>query len=299
MILEQLINGLSLGSVYGLIALGYSLVYGIMGILNFAHGDIFMVGAMVGWVICTRLSGDLPSSLVLLVSMGGAAVVTGLIGWATERFAYRPVQQGSRLAPLLTALSVSILLQNAVLLTLGARSLVYPSQAILSGWPTLTVTGAVLSPSRQMMMVCAVVLLVALDYFTQRTTLGTALRAVAQDRQAAALMGINVQRVISLVFIIGSSLAGIAGVLVGLYYGQADFYMGYTAGMKAFTAAVLGGIGQMRGAALGGLLLGVVESMSVLVLPPIYRDIITFAVLIVILLVRPNGLLGRASESKA
>ncbi|MGE5653023.1 MAG: branched-chain amino acid ABC transporter permease [Bacillota bacterium] len=299
MILEQVINGLSLGSVYGLIALGYSLVYGMMEILNFAHGDIFMVGAMVGWVISTRLIGSIPASLVLVLSLVGAAVASGLIGWATERFAYRPLQKGSRLAPLLTALGVSILLQNVVLLTLGARSRVYPSQALLSGWPTITIAGAVLSPSRQMMMICALALLVALDYFAQHTTLGTALRAVAQDRQAAALMGIDVQRIISLVFIIGSSLAGIAGVLVGLYYGQADFYMGYTAGMKAFTAAVLGGIGQMRGAALGGLLLGLVESLSVLVLPPIYRDMITFAVLIVILLVRPNGLLGRAADSRA
>ena len=298
MFLEQLINGLCLGSVYGLIALGYSLVYGMMGILNFAHGDIFMVGGMMGWLISQRLMGVMPPLPALLLTLLAVAVVTGLIGWVTERFAYRPLAGGNRLAPLLTALGVSMLLQNLVLLTFGGRSHLYAAGKLLGNWPTISLFGAQLAPARQLMLGASLALMVGLDYFAHRTTLGTALRAVAQDREAASYVGIDVPRILSFVFIIGSMLAGIAGVLVGLYYGQVDFTMGYSAGMKAFTAAVLGGIGQMRGAAIGGLLIGVAESLAVLVMPPVYRDLITFGLLILVLLLRPQGILGRTVAEK-
>jgi branched-chain amino acid transport system permease protein len=298
---QQLVFGLALGTVYGLIALGYTMVYGILFMINFAHGEIFMIGAYLGWGVLTfllnaQITGLHPAwvlPLMLLHAMLGA----GLLGVCLERFAYRPLylRGATRLGPLISAVGASIFLQNAVMLTQGARMKVFMTSLLFPRSWRVEMAGISISVLVLVMAAVAVLLMWGLDAIVQRTALGRSIRAVAEDREMAAVMGVSVRRVIAITFFLGSALAGAGGVLVGLYYTQIDFFMGYSAGLKAFTAAVLGGIGNIRGAMLGGVLLGVIESLAVTVINPAYRDVVAFGVLIVTLVVRPTGLLGDAA----
>ena len=295
---QQLVFGLALGAVYGLIALGYTMVYGILLMINFAHGEVFMIGAYVGWgvlawLINAQLGGLHPAwvvPLLLLMAMSGSA----LVGVTLERLAYRPLytRGATRLGPLISAVGASIFLQNAVMLTQGARMKVYMTSLLFPRGSYVQIGSVRISALVLVMTSVAVVLMVLLNALVQRTALGRSMRAVSEDREVAAIMGVNVRRVISITFLLGSALGGAAGVLVGLYYTQIDFFMGYSAGLKAFTAAVLGGIGNLRGAMLGGLALGLIEALAVTFMNPAYRDVITFAVLILVLVFRPTGLLG-------
>ena len=295
---QQLVFGLALGTVYGLIALGYTMVYGILFMINFAHGEIFMIGAYVGWWVLALLLqaqvGGLHPVWVVPLMLVHAMVFTGLLGMGLERFAYRPLylRGATRLGPLISAIGASIFLQNAVMLTQGARMKVYMTSLLFPRTWRLQVGGVNVSALVVVMVVVAGLMMWGLHALVQRTTLGRSIRAVAEDREMAAIMGVNVRRVIGVTFFLGSALGGAAGVLVGLYYTQIDFFMGYSAGLKAFTAAVLGGIGNIRGAMLGGLILGLVESLAVTFMNPAYKDIVAFAVLILTLVFRPTGLLG-------
>ncbi len=297
---QQLVFGLALGAVYGLIALGYTMVYGVLLMINFAHGEIFMIGAYVGWrllawLINAQLGGLHPLWVVPMLLLM-AMTVSGLVGMGLERFAYRPLytRGASRLGPLISAVGASIFLQNAVMLTEGARMKVYMTSLLFPRSWTMQIGSVRISALVLVMVSVALLLMWALNALVQHTTLGRSMRAVAEDRETAAVMGVNVRRVISLTFLLGSALGGAAGVLVGLYYTQIDFFMGYSAGLKAFTAAVLGGIGNLKGAMVGGIVLGVIESLAVTFINPAYRDVVAFAVLILVLVVRPTGLLGEA-----
>ncbi len=300
MLPQQLVFGLALGAVYGLIALGYTMVYGSLLMINFAHGELFMIGAYVGWAVLTWLInaqlGGLHPIWVLPILLMMAMSVTGVLGVALERFAYRPLytRGATRLGPLISAVGASIFLQNAVMLTQGARMKVYMTSLLFPRNWYVNIAGVRISALVLVMISVALLLMWLLNTFVQRTTLGRCIRSVAEDREAAAIMGVNVRQVISLTFLLGSALGGAAGVLVGLYYTQIDFFMGYSAGLKAFTAAVLGGIGNLKGAMLGGLMLGVIESLAVTFINPAYRDVVAFAVLILVLVFRPTGLLGES-----
>jgi branched-chain amino acid transport system permease protein len=296
--LQQLINGLTVGALYALIALGYTMVYGVLEMINFAHGDVFMVGSFLGLVVLALLGPAGPAgglAIVLVAVFVGAMVGCGALGVAIERVAYRPVRSASRLGPLISALGVSLFIQNAVMLLVGARPKPFPQ---LIPKQLYHVGGAVFTNVQLLLLATALLLMVGLDQFVRRTRWGKAMRAVAQDAEAAGFMGVEVNRVIALTFLIGSVLAAGAGVMVGLYYGIIDFFMGYVAGLKAFTAAVLGGIGNLRGAMVGGLLLGVVESFGAGFVGAHWRDVIAFAVLIAVLVLRPAGLLGQQLPQK-
>lgn len=299
---QQLVNGLTLGSVYALIALGYSMVYGILQLLNFAHGEVYMIGAFVGWGVLTLLSpGEallLPAWAVILLMLAAAMLICGGLGVAIERFAYRPLREAPRIAPLISALGASFFLQNAVLLVMGGRYRAYHTALLFPEGFQASCLGATLSLTRILVIVVAVLLMLALHYLVRYTSLGRAMRATAQDREAAAMMGVDVDRVVQSTFFIGSALGGAAGVLVGLLFTQIYHYMGFTAGLKGFTAAVLGGIGNIPGAMLGGLVLGAVESIGSGFISPRYKDGIAFVVLILLLLVRPRGLLGFKVKEK-
>lgn len=299
---QQLVNGLTLGAVYALIALGYSMVYGILQLLNFAHGDVYMIGAFVGYGVLQLLAPKtgllLPAWAIILVMLLAAMLVSGVLGVVIEWFAYRPLRNAPRLAPLISALGVSFFLQNAVLLTLSANFRTMRTEVLIPPRLGLTLGSARLSAVRLMVIVTAVLLMLALTMLVRRTRLGRAIRAVAIDREAAAMMGVDVDRVIVATFFIGSALAGAAGVLVGLVFTQVWHFMGFTAGLKGFTAAVVGGIGNIPGTMLGGFLLGLAESLAVGFISPTYRDLIAFVVLILVLLVRPTGLLGARLPQK-
>jgi branched-chain amino acid transport system permease protein len=299
---QQVINGLTLGSIYALLALGYSMVYGILRMLNFAHGDVFMVGSLIGWGVLqlfVRGETTLARSGLALVSMVcGAVIVTSALGGTIERFAYRPLQKGSRLTTLISALGTSIILQNVAMLLTQGRAKAYQTELVISSDWAISALGATISATRLIIICVSIALMLAMDYAVTHTMLGKAMRATSQDREAAEYMGIRTQRVISVAFIIGSGLAGIAGVMIGLYYTQVDFMIGFSAGMKAFTAAVLGGIGNIRGAMAGGLVLGLAESLGVLFLAPVYKDVIVFSVLIAVLILRPQGILGKPVDEK-
>ena len=291
--LQQLINGLAVGGIYALVALGYTMVYGVLKLINFAHGDIFTIGAYLGMTLL--VSGGLSGSMTPVLAVGLVVIIVfglvALLGVALERVAYRPLRKANRLAAVVSALGASIVFQNAVMLIYGARVYVYPENLI----PTLTfnIFGLNVPLMRVIVIVSSLVLMLALYAFINRTRMGTAIRAVAIDQGAARLMGINVDRVISLVFFIGAGLGGVAGVMVGTYYGQIDFTMGWSYGLKAFTAAILGGIGNIPGAMIGGLLLGVIEALGMA-----WKDAIAFLVLILILIIRPTGLLGERVADK-
>jgi branched-chain amino acid transport system permease protein len=289
MALQQLINGLALGSVYALIALGYTMVYGIIKLINFAHGDIYMLGAYFGFYAITVLKLSLVPAV--LTSMAGAA----LVGVLLERIAYRPLRNSPRIAVLITAIGASLLLQSTAQLVFGASFKPFP-QAIPFRRIQL---GPVFITNRQLLIFgVAVLLMVILHIIVHYTKLGKAMRAVSMDKEAALLMGINVDRIISATFAMGSALAAAAGILVGMYYNRIDPYMGMMPGLKAFVAAVLGGIGIVPGAVVGGLLMGVAENVVVTIGSSTLRDAVSFAILIVVLLFRPNGLLGKKGIEK-
>jgi branched-chain amino acid transport system permease protein len=294
---QQLINGLAVGSIYALIALGYTMVYGVLRLINFAHGDLFTYGAYLGMTLLVSLGlsdrlGLVGGLLVLAVLVMGLVAVVGVI---LERAAYRPLQSSPRLSAVVSALGASIFLQNALMLVYGARYQVYPD---VLPQDSVSLFGLQVPLVRLGVVAVSVTMMAALYFFVQRTKVGTAIRAAAIDQGAARLMGIDVTRVIQLVFIIGPALGGAAGLLVGLYYGQISFTMGWTYGMKAFTAAILGGIGNIPGAMVGGLVLGVVEALGAGYVSFAWKDALAFVVLILILIVRPSGLLGERVAEK-
>jgi branched-chain amino acid transport system permease protein len=299
---QQLVNGITLGSVYALIALGYSMVYGILQLLNFAHGEVYMVGAFIGWGVFTLLAPQeallLPAIVIILLMLVLAMFGCGFLGIIIEWFAYRPLREAPRIAPLISALGVSFFLQNAVLLTMSARYRTYRTGLLIPRTWRVSAFGATISMIKILVIIVALLLMVGLHYLVQRTRLGKAMRATAQDREAAAMMGIDVDQIIVVTFFIGSALGGAAGVLVGLLFTQVYHFMGFTAGLKGFTAAVFGGIGNIPGAMLGGLLLGIIESIGGGFISPTYKDLIAFALLILILIFRPRGLLGAKAPQK-
>ncbi|MGH6718191.1 MAG: ABC transporter permease subunit [Alphaproteobacteria bacterium] len=298
---QQLINGLALGSIYGLIAIGYTMVYGIIGMINFAHGDIYMIGAFHS-VILFLVLGALGVSwvpLALLLVLVFAMALTAMYGWAVERVAYRPLRGSSRLAPLISAIGMSILLQNYMLLLQGARS--KPLHGVIVGAiPLFEEAGFVVQIGYMqiMIIVVTVVLMAGFTWLITRTTLGRAQRACEQDQRMAALLGVNIDRTISMTFVIGAALAAVAGLMVTLYYGIIDFYIGFVAGIKAFTAAVLGGIGSLPGAMLGGMLIGLIEAFWSAYFTVEYKDVAAFSVLVLVLIFRPTGLLGKPEIEK-
>ncbi|WP_035052121.1 ABC transporter permease subunit [Andreprevotia chitinilytica] len=300
-LIQQLINGLTLGAVYGLIALGYTMVYGIIGMINFAHGDIYMVSAIIAVTVLTLLGslGIAAIPLSLLITLAVAIFFTAVYGWAVERVAYRPLRGSTRLAPLISAIGMSIFLQNMVQLTQGAR--VKPIAALLpGGFELFTQNGFTvhLAYTQILIVITTVLLLCVFSYLITRTSFGRQQRACEQDRTMTSLLGINVDRTISLTFVLGAALAAVAGVMVTVYYGVVDFSIGFVAGIKAFTAAVLGGVGSLPGAVLGGLIIGLIESFWGAYLSPAYSDLGTFGILILVLMFRPSGLLGRPEVEK-
>ncbi len=299
--LQQLVNGLTLGAIYGLIAIGYTMVYGIIGMINFAHGDIYMLGAFNSLILFLVLFGLGVSwvPLAIILVLIGTVAITSAYGWVVERVAYRPLRNSTRLAPLISAIGMSILLQNYVQLLQGARN--KPLQNLIEGGITIFAQNdyAVTIRYLQMGIVAVTVfLMVAFSLLITRTALGRAQRATEQDKRMAALLGVNVDRTISLTFVIGAALAAIAGLMVLLYYGQIDFYIGFLAGIKAFTAAVLGGIGSLPGAMVGGLLIGLIEVFWSGYFSVEYKDVATFTILVLVLIFRPTGLLGRPDLEK-
>ena len=295
---QQVLNGLAVGGVYALVALGYTMVYGVLKLINFAHGDLFTIGAYLGLtlLVSCKLAGLLPPAAALLAVFLMVGLLVALIGFLLERTAYRPLREANRLSAVVSALGASIFFQNAVMLIYGARFYVYPD--FLRPDFTVDILDHAVPGARLLVICASVLLMLGLSAFIHHTRTGAAIRAVAIDRDAARLMGINVDRVISLVFLIGPGLGGAAGLMVGLYYGQIDFTMGWIYGLKAFTAAILGGIGNIPGAMLGGLLLGVIESLAAAYIAMAWKDAIAFVVLILILIIRPTGILGERAAEK-
>ena len=297
------VSGLTLGSLYALIALGYSMVYGILKLLNFAHGDVYMIGAFVGWYTLHALGGPLNPTIsgaaVLFVMFIVSMLGCGVLGVAIERFAYRPLRNAPRIAPLISALGVSIFLQNSALLIFGASFRDYDTFDLI-GVKTFSVGQLFFSVTQLLTVVLAILLMVALTIFVARSRLGKAMRSTSFDREAASMMGIDVDRVIAVTFFIGSALAGAAGVMFGLVFGQIYHYMGFIAGLKGFTAAVLGGIGSIPGAMVGGLIVGLAESYATGYLPQgsTFQNLYVFALLIAVILIRPSGLFGTAAIQK-
>ena len=298
---QQLINGLTLGMIYGLIAIGYTMVYGIIGMINFAHGEIYMIGAFIS-IICFTLLGSIGGTFIPLALCGVllvAMLFTAVYGWTLERIAYRPLRGAPRLAPLISAIGMSIFLQNYVQLLQGAR--VRPMQPLIQGGFTLFEdAGFVVQVSyiQIFIWILTTVLMVAFAILIGRTALGRSQRACQQDRVMAGLLGVNVDRTISLTFVIGAALAAVAGLMVTLYYGVVDFFIGFLAGLKAFTAAVLGGIGSLPGAMLGGLILGLVEAFWSGYFTTEYKDVAAFSILVLVLIFKPTGLLGKPEIEK-
>nr|VFJ92232.1 MAG: amino acid/amide ABC transporter membrane protein 1, HAAT family [Candidatus Kentron sp. LFY]VFJ93180.1 MAG: amino acid/amide ABC transporter membrane protein 1, HAAT family [Candidatus Kentron sp. LFY]VFK16933.1 MAG: amino acid/amide ABC transporter membrane protein 1, HAAT family [Candidatus Kentron sp. LFY] len=298
---QQLINGFTLGTIYGLIAIGYTMVYGILGMINFAHGEIYMIGAFLSILCFTLLNivgiASVPIALVIVLIV--AMTFTAAYGWTLERIAYRPLRRAPRLAPLISAIGMSIFLQNYVQLLQGAR--VKPLQPIIQGGFVLYEdAGFVVQVSHIQIFIWAVTIFLMFIFaaIISRTALGRAQRACSEDREMAALLGIDVDRTISITFIMGAALAAVAGVMVTLYYGVVDFFIGFLAGLKAFTAAVLGGIGSIPGAMLGGLILGFVEAFWSGYFSTEYKDVAAFSILVLVLIFLPTGLLGRPEVEK-
>ncbi len=302
--LQQLINAVTLGSIYGLIAIGYTMVYGIIGMINFAHGDIFMVGAFIALIFLIMLgvtgaTGLAFLLLALFVVLILAMVLTAVWGWAVERIAYRPLRGSFRLAPRISAIGMSTFLFNVVQNIQGAR--VKPLPPIISGGYTLMDSNGfsvILSNMQILIVVTTVALMALFSYIIAATPLGRAQRACEQDRTMAALTGVNVDLTISLTFVIGAALAAVAGMMYLLYYGVIDFYIGFLAGIKAFTAAVLGGIGSLPGAMLGGLVIGLIEVFWSGYFSTEYKDVAAFSILAIVLIFMPSGLLGRPEIEK-
>jgi len=294
----QLTNGLAVGGIYALIALGYTMVYGVLKLINFAHGDLFTIGAYLGLSLLTSMAitdklGPVIGVILLAVMV---MCLVGLVGILLDRAAYKPLRTSPRLSAVVSALGASIVFANTVMLIYGPNTKVYPHGILTTH--VLHVFGLPIPIMRFVILATSITLMVALYVFIQKTKIGTAIRAAAIDQDAARLMGINVDRVIMLVFFIGPALGGAAGLMVGLYYGQIKFTMGWIYGLKAFTAAILGGIGNIPGAMVGGLLLGVIESLGAAYISVAWKDAIAFVVLILILIVRPTGLLGERVAEK-
>ena len=305
--LQQIVNGLVLGSMYALIALGYTMVYGVLNLINFAHGEVLMIGAMAGLTILKMVNNvapDLPGIVKLLIAIVGAIPVCVLVNILIERVAYRRLRNAPRLAPLITAIGISILLQTIAMMVWGRNPLPFP-QVMPS--ESLNLMGALITPTQIMLLVLAAACMVALVLLVEKTRMGRAMRATAENPRIAGLMGVDVNRVIVVTFAVGATLAAVAGVMWGANYSSAQFAMGFVPGLKAFSAAVLGGIGNIYGAMLGGILLGLIESLGAGYIGDLtggflgsnYQDIFAFIVLIIVLTLRPSGLMGERVADRA
>ncbi|PAE15294.1 branched-chain amino acid ABC transporter permease [Virgibacillus sp. 7505] len=308
---QVLIDGLTLGAIYAIIALGYTMVYGILELINFAHGEIFMAGAFIGTAVLIGLTGlgwvaVMPAIFVLLLVLVITGGLTGMLGMGIERLAYRPLRKASKLITLITAIGVSFLLQDIVrfITETQQNNYIVNTPSLFPG--SLSLGGLNIRYSFLVVIVVAILMMIALEFFVNRTKWGLAMRAVAQDQDTASLMSVNVNKVISVTFFVGSALGGATGVLFAIHYGTIDPYIGFILGLKAFTAAVLGGIGNIRGAMAGGMLLGLLEMFAAANLSAItagvlsseYKDVFAFAILILVLIFRPEGLFGRAAIEK-
>ena len=295
--IQQTVNGLTLGSIYGMIAIGYTMVYGIIGMINFAHGDVFMLGAfaaLIAFLILTAMFASVPVAVALLVMMCIAIVMTSLWNWTIERIAYRPLRGSFRLAPLITAIGMSIVLSNFIQVTQGPRNKPIPPMVST----VYDIWGISVSLKQILIVVITVAMMTVFWFIVNRTSLGRAQRATEQDRKMAALLGVDVDRTISITFVMGAALAGVAGTMYLMYYGVTVFSDGFIPGVKAFTAAVLGGIGSLPGALLGGLLIGLIESLWSAYFSIDYKDVATFSILAVVLIFKPSGILGRPEIEK-
>lgn len=299
--IQQMFNGVTLGSTYALIAIGYTMVYGIIGMINFAHGEVYMIGSYVSFIVIAALMMMGIDTTWLMIAAGFvmAVIISSAYGWSIERVAYRPVRSSKRLIALISAIGMSIFLQNYVSLTQGSRDLALPS-VITGQWTVGESNGfaATISTMQIVIWVVTFLAMLALTTFIRYSRMGRACRACAEDLKMASLLGINTDRVISLTFVIGAAMAAVAGVLLGQFYGSINPFIGFMAGMKAFTAAVLGGIGSIPGAMIGGLVLGIAEALTSAYLSTEYKDVVSFALLIVVLLVMPTGILGRPEVEK-
>ena len=299
---QELVNGITTGALYSLVALGFSMVYGVLKLLNFAHGDLYMVGAYVGFFVIQWFGGashlTIAVPLLLLIMFVLAAGLVGGLGVAIERFAYRPLRDAPRIAPLITAIGVSFFLESSALLLFGAQYRVYNTAEFISLSSGIQIGSVTIDSVQILVLVLGLVLMTGLQLLVKRTRLGRQMRAVAADREAAEMLGINVNVVIMATFFLGSALAGIAGIMGGLLFNQVTSTIGFIAGLKAFTAAVVGGIGSIPGAMLGGLVIGVAESMVTGYISSTYTNLFVFALLIAVMLVRPSGLLGRVQLQK-
>lgn len=299
--IQQLINGLTIGSTYALIAIGYTMVYGIIGMINFAHGEIYMIGTYVTFIAITGLltMGVTWLPLVIVLALIVAVIIASTYGWAVERVAYRPLRGSNRLIPLISAIGMSIFLQNYVGLAQGVRDVALPPQ--LKGGVTMgnpNVFNITISYTQILIWIATVVAMTALTAFISKSRMGRACRACAEDLGMTNLLGINTNKIISFTFVIGATLAALAGMLLGLHYGTVNPFVGFIAGLKAFTAAVLGGIGSIPGAMLGGLILGITEAMTAAYFSSEYKDVVAFSLLVLILLFKPSGLLGKPEVEK-
>jgi len=299
---QELVNGIIVGSLYALIALGFSMVYGVLKLLNFAHGDLYMVGAFVGYFVIQWFGGPtaltIPVPLLLAIMFVLAALLSGGLGVAIERFAYRPLRNAPRIAPLITAIGISFFLENAALLLFGAQFRVYNTPDFISFSSGFSIGSVTIDAVQIMVIVLGLALMIGLRQLVARTKLGKQMRAVAADREAAEMLGISVNFIIASTFFLGSALAGVAGVMAGLLFNQVTNTIGFVAGLKAFTAAVVGGIGSLPGAMLGGLLIGIAESFITGYISSTFTNLLVFGLLIVVMLVRPSGLLGRVQLQK-
>jgi branched-chain amino acid transport system permease protein len=299
---QELVNGITTGALYALVALGFSMVYGVLKLLNFAHGDLYMIGAYIGFFVIQFFGGPkaltIAVPLLLVIMFVLAAGLVGGLGVAIERFAYRPLRDAPRIAPLITAIGISFFLENSALLLFGAQPRIYNTPDFISFSSGIQIGSVTIDSVQILVLVMGLVLMVGLQLVVNRTRLGKQMRAVAADREAAEMLGINVNFTIAATFFLGSALAGIAGVMAGLLFNQVTATIGFIVGLKAFTASVVGGIGSLPGAVLGGLLLGVAESFITGYISSTYTNLLVFALLIVVMLVRPSGLFGRAQLQK-
>ncbi|HUJ06818.1 MAG TPA: branched-chain amino acid ABC transporter permease [Streptosporangiaceae bacterium] len=299
---QELVNGITTGALYSLIALGFSMVYGVLKLLNFAHGDLYMVGAFIGYFVIQWFGGPqglkVPVPLLLVIMFVLSAGLVGGLGVAIERFAYRPLRDAPRIAPLITAIGISFLLENSALLLVGAQYRVYNTPDFIKFSSGIQIGSVSIDSVQITVVVLGLALMVGLRLLVNRTRLGKQMRAVSADREAAEMLGINVNLTIAATFFLGSALAGVAGVMAGLLFNQVNNTIGFIAGLKAFTAAVVGGIGSLPGAMLGGLLIGIAESFITGYLSSTYTNLFVFALLILVMLVRPSGLFGRAQLQK-
>jgi branched-chain amino acid transport system permease protein len=299
---QELVNGVTTGALYSLVALGFSMVYGVLKLLNFAHGDLYMIGAYIGFFVIQWFGGaqhlTIAVPLLLLIMFVLAAGLVGGLGVAIERFAYRPLRDAPRIAPLITAIGVSFFLESSALLLFGAQYRVYNTADFISLSSGIQIGSVTIDSVQILVLVLGVVLMTGLQLLVNRTRLGRQMRAVAADREAAEMLGINVNFVITATFFLGSALAGVAGIMGGLLFNQVTSTIGFIVGLKAFTAAVVGGIGSIPGAMLGGLVIGVAESFVTGYISSTYSNLIVFGILIVVMLLRPTGLLGRAQLQK-